>query len=93
MFKQKIKTESEVFSEQRYKDAAVIIYYQMKKKNQPRNPHLAANEQDPTKAPVQGWVYEHTTGVSRNINDTPQNSGELVEYMPVHVQSKFCTLV
>lgn len=83
MFKRKIKTESEVFSEQRYKDAAVVIYHQLNKKNQ----HVSSN-QKPVKAPIEGWTDEDTDPIPRN--GTPQ---EVVGNTQPHVQSKFCTLM
>lgn len=82
MFKRKIKTESEVFSEQRYKDAAVVIYHKLSKHNQ----HVS-NDQRPVKAPVEGWVDEDT---DQHVNDTPQ---ETVDYTQPNVKSKFCTLM
>lgn len=87
MFKRKIKTESEVFSEQRYKDAAIVIYHQLSKNNQ----HVS-NDQRPVKAPVEGWVDEDTDPIPRtqHVNDTPQ---ETVDYTQPNVKSKFCTLM
>ena len=88
MFKQKIKTELEVFCEQRYKDAAVVIYHQLKKRK-----HDVPNEK-PVEPPVQGWT-DNTDTVSpiQSINNTSQSGKEIVEYAPGQVQSKFCTLV
>lgn len=90
MFKGKIKTESEVFSEQRYRDAAVVIYHQLKKTNQ-----LVSNDQNPIKAPIQGWTNEDTDAApcTQYKSDTPENSQDIVARAPGHVQSKACTLV
>ena len=87
MFKRKIKTESEVFSEQRYKDAAVVIYHQLNKKNQD-----VSNDHKPVKAPVEGWTDKDTDTIPRTqyANDSPR---EMAEYTQSHVQSKFCTLM
>lgn len=86
MFKRKIKTELEVFSEQRYKDAAVVIYHQLKKRNQ-----HAPNEKPIATSVVQGWMDEDTVPTTQHINETPQTS--IVEHAPGNVQSKFCTLM
>jgi len=88
MFKRKIKTELEVFSEQRYKDAAVVVYHQLKKNNL-----QVENEK-----PAQGWINEKDAVSSTQfITDTPQNTSQnnnkVVEYVPGSVQSKFCTLM
>ena len=85
MFKRKIKTELEVFSEQRYRDAAVVIYHQLKKRK-----HDVPNEK-PIEPPVQGWMDNtDTVSPTQFINE---NDREIVEYAPAYVQSKFCTLV
>ena len=87
MFKRKIKTELEVFSEQRYRDAAVVIYQLNKRK------HSVPNEK-PIESPVKGWTDNtNTVSPTQFINDTHQNDKEIVEYAPGLVQSKFCTLV
>ena len=87
MFKRKIKTELEVFSEQRYKDAAVVIYHKLKKRN-----HDLVNNEALQTPPIHGWT-DNTDTASPVNDDTPQNSKEIVEYVPGHVQSKFCTLM
>lgn len=90
MFKRKIKSEFEVFSEQRYKDAAVVIYHQMKNTDR-RMP----NENPIIKPPVQGWTNEETGAVSPTqlTEDAPQTSKEIVEHSSDHIQSKFCTVM
>lgn len=90
MFKQKIKTELEVFSEQRYKDTAVVIYHQLKKNNS-----HTLNEKAP-KALVQGWIDHSNAAFStQSANDAPQKSKETTEPVTAghaRVQSKFCTV-
>ena len=87
MFKRKIKTELEVFSEQRYRDAAVVIYQLNKKRN-----HDVPNEK-PIESPVRGWTDNtDTVSPTQFISDTHQDK-EIVKYAPGLVESKFCTLV
>ena len=83
MFKRKIKTELEIFSEQRYKDTAVVIYHQLKKTN-----HEVSNER-PLKVPVQGWA-DNTDTASHNQST---DNKEVTEDASSQVQSRFCTLV
>ena len=87
MFKRKIKTELEIFSEQRYKDTAVVIYHQLKKKN-----HEVPNER-PLKVPVQGWADYTDTASHNQSTDNIPDSKEVTEDASSQVQSRFCTLV
>jgi len=63
--KAKIKTELEVFSEIRYKDAAVVIYHQLKGK-------VAADSQLPAKEIRKGWVDSKEPGdtIPRSSNNS-----------------------
>ena len=87
MFKRKIKTELEIFSEQRYRDTAVVIYHQLKKTK-----HEVPNEK-PLKAPVLGWVDNTDTAPLKQPTDDVPNNKEIMEDASGQVQSKFCTLL
>ena len=87
MFKRKIKTELEIFSEQRYKDTAVVIYHQLKKTN-----HEVPNER-PLKVPVQGWADNTDTASHNQSTANIPDSKEVTEDASSQVQSRFCTLV
>jgi len=96
MFKGKarVKTELEVFSEQRYKDTAVIIYRQLKGK-------CAVDSQTPIKDVRKGWVDSEATITQRSSDDSTikdrtvdeASRSEQLQNPNNSVQSKVCSIL
>ena len=87
-----MKTELEVFSEQRYKDTAVVVYRQLKGKEVDSVPDVRkgwVDNEDPSSTIIKR-TPDDLTLKDRTIGELPRT--EQSQYPSTSVQAKVCTV-